>query len=338
MDPEAFSRHHLIQALMNTKFINESTWCYLNSGMTCFLWTLLHRRECALEDFGVASSVCETLMQQPRGKAVKLSELLALQPLLRQTHEKGPRDCAEFTAELLEWSACSSVDMCWERRVSMANQVMNEETGGKYQPLALDGLYELDHASPTIYDLCQLWTYGQGMRAAFTKPPCIKCISADRLMSLTRCLGHFQPIDVFSMVELPHFYGSGVDLHWSPYRVQAVICHLGSSRSGHFRAALRFDARWLLCQDNETPQVVDDLPPWCLSRSVLFWLLPITEAKQTQDSSDSEESTPPVAAPPPPDSDAVEDPEAPPRRGALSHVLQSVLDDTATRSLGFPPN
>ena len=89
----------------------------------------------------------------------------------------------------------------------------------------------------------------------------MKVIFADRLMSLTRHLGHFHPIDVHSMVELPHFYGQGLELHWAQYRIQALICHLGSSHSGHFRAVLRHDDQWLLCQDHElrhhsTPQMV----------------------------------------------------------------------------------
>ena len=173
---------------------------------------------------------------------------------------------------------------------SLSDKVVCEETGGKHQPLALDGMYELDKASPTISDLCQMWTHGHGMRAAFLQAQSIKCIFADRLMSLTRHLGHFHPIDTHSMVELPHFYGPGLDLHWSPYRIQAVICHLGSSLSGHFRAVLRYDEHWLLCQDNETPRLTKELPKWCTERSVLFWLIPVAEAmpSQTEATSDSE--------------------------------------------------
>ena len=240
----AFNRHAMIQVLLTTSFGNESNWCFLNSGMMCFLWSLLHRRSCDLGDFGKAASVCETLMNQPGGQAVQLAMMTTLRPLLQRTTETGPRDCAEFIAELLEWCNCSKVDMSWARRVSMADKVVCEETGGKHQPLALDGMYELDKTSPTISDLCQMWTHGHGMRAAFLQAQSIKCIFADRLMSLTRHLGHFHPIDMHSMVELPHFYGPGLDLHWSPYRVQAVICHLGSSLSGHFRAVLRYDEHW----------------------------------------------------------------------------------------------
>ena len=91
-------------------------------------------------------------MLQPGGQAVPLATMPALSSLLRRTVETGPRDCAEFTAELLEWCACCNVDMSWARRVSMADHVVCEETGGKCQPLALDGMYELDLASPTLYD------------------------------------------------------------------------------------------------------------------------------------------------------------------------------------------
>lgn len=52
-----------------------------------------------------------------------------------------PRDCAEITAEFLEWNNSAKVDMSWERRVSLAKSVACEELGGKYQPVALDGLY-----------------------------------------------------------------------------------------------------------------------------------------------------------------------------------------------------
>ena len=216
------------------------------------------------------------------------------------TSETGPRDCAEFTAELLSWCQCDSVDMHWERRVSTVNGAICEESGGKHHPLALDGLYELDLMHPTVTDLCQMWTYGHGMRAAFTCLPGLKCVFIDRLMQPTRYLGHFQCLDILSTTELPFFYDDGVDLQWSAFRIQSIVCHTGSSISGHFRAVLRCTEGWYICQDNEPPTFHAHLPKWCLERAVLIWMIPITDEvisdHQTQDSSSESdsESGPPV--------------------------------------------
>ena len=147
MNEERFSRQAMIQAPRTISFSNDSDWSFLNSSLMCFLWSHLHRRGCNLGGFGAAAAVCEALLLQPGGQAVPLATMPALSSLLRRTVETGPRDCAEFTAELLEWCACCNVDMSWARRVSMADHVVCEETGGKCQPLALDGMYELDLAS-----------------------------------------------------------------------------------------------------------------------------------------------------------------------------------------------
>ena len=166
------------------------------------VWTFLNHRDCARGDFGEAAAVCDTLLQQPRGKAVNLAALPELGTLLA-SRDTEPRDCAEFTAEFFEWNTSPIVDMSWERRVSMTTGVVCEELRGKCQPVALDGLYELDLSYPTITDLCHMWTYGHGMRAAFTQHQSIKCVFADRLMTPTRHLGHFKPIEVNKLAELP---------------------------------------------------------------------------------------------------------------------------------------
>ena len=142
----------------------------------------------------------------------------------------------------------------------------------------------------------------------------MKVIFADRLMSLTRHLGHFHPIDVHSMVELPHFYGQGLELHWAQYRIQALICHLGSSHTGHFPAVLRHDDQ---CSPLNSPNGA--------------WRdLPLTEVlpTQTEDSSDSDETPLPLQAQA---TSSLGDrfdgqDEAPSCQGALGQVLRSVLD------------
>ena len=242
----------------------------------------------------------------------------------------------------------------------MTTGVVCEELGGKCQPVALDGLYELDLSHPTITDLCHMWTYGHGIRAAFTQHQSIKCVFADRLMTPTRHLGHFQPIEVNQLTELPHFYDDGLDLQCSLYRIQAIVCHTGSSLAGRFRAVLKGSEGWYICQDNEVPQFTEHLPDWCLERTVLFWMLPTIAAlppeatDQIPDRSDSDhvsdqgDSTKVCPSIPTQvltqdwtneqplhadDGDPAAEDAAPPCSGALSLVLRTVLDDSAGRCL-----
>ena len=334
----------LLRTILNTSLSNDSNWCYLNSSLMSFVWTLLHRRDCDPCQMGKVSSVCHALLQQPRGEAIALATMPELHTLLMHTSETGPRDCAEFTAELLSWCQCDCVDMHWERRVSATNGVICEESGGKHQPLALDGLYELDLTHPTVTDLCQMWTYGHGMRAAFT-------CSVGIEVCFHRYLGHFQCLDSLSTTELPFFYDQGVDLQWSAFRIQSIACHTGSSISGHFRAILRSTEGWYVCQDHEPPSFFLHPPKWCLERAVLAWLIPITEAHSDSMSQDSPSGFEPepcalmpmlqVTTGQPTSSVTTEDTQEPPLSPdgapALSRVLQSVLasvlDDTTARHL-----
>ena len=76
--------------------------------------------------------------------------------------------------------------------------------------------------------------------------------------------------------------------------------------------------------------VTTQLPKWCVGRSVLFWLLPLTEVlpTQTEDSSDSDETPLPLQAQATSSlGDQFEgQDEAPSCQGAFGQVLRSVLD------------
>ncbi|CAK9056136.1 unnamed protein product [Durusdinium trenchii] len=153
-------------------------------------------------------------------------------------------------------------------------------------------------------------------------------------MQPTRYLGHFQCLDILSTTELPFFYDDGVDLQWSAFRIQSIVCHTGSSISGHFRAVLRCTEGWYICQDNEPPTFHAHLPKWCLERAVLIWMIPITDEvisdHQTQDSSSESDSE---SGPPDPQDHPVSPEGAPALSLVLQSVLESVLDDTDERWL-----
>ena len=68
----------LMPALLNMSLSNDSNWCYLNSSLMSFLWTLLHQRGCDSDRMGKVSSVCQAFLQQPRGEAIALATILCL--------------------------------------------------------------------------------------------------------------------------------------------------------------------------------------------------------------------------------------------------------------------
>ena len=140
-----------------------------------------------------------------------------------------------------------------------------------------------------------------------------------------------------------------MDLQWSAFRIQSIVCHTGSSISGHFQAILRSDDGWYVCQDHEPPSFFLHPPKWFLERAALAWLIPITEAHSNSMSQDSPSGFEPepsapmlqVTASQPTSSVTTEETQEPPLSPdgapALSRVLQSVLasvlDDTTARHL-----
>ena len=79
-------------------------------------------------------------------------------------------------------------------------------------------------------------------------------------------------------VLLPFFLRDGLGLRWLAHQVVACVAHLGDSLKGHFRALLKDpqSGKCWLCDDNQPPAHVTEVPEYMHTRGILFWLLPIS--------------------------------------------------------------
>ena len=111
----------------------------------------------------------------------------------------APRDCVEFSSELLVQLARSEAS--GGNDTAFCSNVTQEEFGGETQPLILDSICECGAEKPGLNDMIPLWTNAHGMYAGFVTPKGPKCIFVDRLLTPTPMLGCFQEISLDDLIQ-----------------------------------------------------------------------------------------------------------------------------------------
>ena len=174
--------------------------------------------------------------------------------------------------------------MTWERRFVAGRKVERSEAGSWQFPLALDCLYELDIPTPSLQQLLQPWVYAESMRSGFLSAGPLKCVYIDRLVMLTKFLGHNNVLELESELNLPFFEDDRTaEITWIPHRPVSGVVHLGSHSSGHFVTFLKAcnPDSWYEMDDEKPAKVHQVLPTWAKQRLVLVWLCPTNCALDT---------------------------------------------------------
>ena len=143
--------------------------------------------------------------------------------------------------------------------------------------MALDSLYELDVPAPSLQQLLQPWVYAESMRSGFLTAGPLKCVYIDRLVMLTKFLGHNNVLELEHEVNLPFFEDDRTaEITWIPHRPVSGVVHLGSHSSGHFVTFLKAcnPDSWYEMDDEKPAKVHQVLPTWAKQRLVLVWLCP----------------------------------------------------------------
>ena len=175
--------------------------------------------------------------------------------------------------------------MRWEKRVQTdAGVQIADVSHATHMPIS----FQFD-ATTQLLQFCDLttlatiWRQVDGMHTCLVAAsPCL-CIHIDRCVEgptgIYKCLTRLQSDDE---VFLPVFADETVAYDHVGYRVIAMMAHLGSDLSGHYRSALRVTPMvvaqtnpisWLLCDDWRTPEAVWTLPPWFENNITVVWLL-----------------------------------------------------------------
>lgn len=114
-------------------------------------------------------------------------------------------------------------------------------------------------------------------------PPCV-CLQIERFLqdadgNLFKSQCH---VDLEAEVTIPFFASSDLRLETADYVVVAGSCHLGADLAGHYRSLLKLQPgldsaqkpiKWMLTDDDLSPQTCWDVPPWFACNITMAWLI-----------------------------------------------------------------
>ena len=188
-------------------------------------------------------------------------------------------DVAEFGQWLLGRTRPKFVSCQWESLLMKQGHIEAQngtEKGHQHGPILLP-IYNLDMQTCWLQSLIDFWHDGLGVCRAVEEVRGAKLIHISRFLPETG-IKNVQCIDFSTTVRFPCYINDAEHIHFFEYEICAIVYHLGATPiTGHYRAALRCESRWLVYDDGVLPESMHTLSEQIHSNVVLLWLIP-TEA------------------------------------------------------------
>ena len=188
-------------------------------------------------------------------------------------------DVAEFGQWLLGRTRPKFVSCQWESLLMKQGHIEAQngtEKGHQHGPILLP-IYNLDLQTCSLQSLIDFWHDGLGVCRAVEEVRGAKLIHISRFLPETG-IKNVQCIDFSATVRFPCYLNDAEHIHFFEYKICAIVYHLGATPiTGHYRAALRCESRWLVYDDGVLPESMHTLSEQIHSNVVLLWLIP-TEA------------------------------------------------------------
>eukprot|EP00435_Cladocopium_sp_Y103_P014281 s3225_g3.t1 len=270
--------------------VNPGNMCYVNSFLISLSWVVL------LTDMldpqwwpGGGFELFRNLTQQsvyPLNLATFAPFTWLLGPGWTIDDLAVQQDVAEFGHWFLHRTRPFFIDCRWVARylrdVGPEELRDGAEKGALHSPIQLpihSGLCDSCQTNTpvTLQSLIDAWHDPLGL--------CRSTLQAGRtiLVEISRFLPEMrskclQQIEVTPTVRFPSFCNDEGDTHFYCYDVCAFVYHIGATpHTGHYRAALRYQQHWLVYEDSQPPEHVDQLPTSIQSNITLLWLLPSSD-------------------------------------------------------------
>ena len=202
------------------------------------------------------------------------------------SYQISQQDASEFVQAWLGRLQTSAFQMQWEKRVCMHDATHAMDSGpSSHTPICL----KFDELSAqcefcSVTSLFSTWHQVDGMTTALLHAsPCI-CAHIDRGMMdqnlcIYKCVSKLR-IDEECLV--PVFSDGSIDCEFHSYTTVALMSHLGTDGSGHYRAALKLQAtilnrvkpvQWLTTDDWRRPEATWTPPLWLHSNVTMAWMV-----------------------------------------------------------------
>ena len=147
------------------------------------------------------------------------------------------------------------------------------EKGHSHCPIMIP-LYNPALTFCTLQSLIDMWHDALGVCRAAEQAGNVLVLSISRFLPETG-LKNMQQIQIDSTVRFPYFLNDEGDVHFYLFEVCALIFHLGQSpHTGHYKAVLNCNDKWLMYDDGQIPEPLDILTADILTNVVMVWLIP----------------------------------------------------------------
>lgn len=275
-------------------FENHSgTICFANTVILCLAWLTILADGYHPQQWTTGYEMLRRVFQAEHRPV----DLMSTEPFLwlllgSWTVETLQRqqDVCEFAIYLLSLLQPKFLHCEWVTKVSLtaepANDVLASEKGHQFMPILIPYINFQDDFSQ-LQELVHLWHDSQSFCRGTTQVGKQLILMIDRYdpESLLKCQQH---IDFGNTISFPCFVDAEGNIRMDLFAISGVIFHLGQSpRSGHYRAALRYQQGWLIYDDNKIPDRVDSLPMEVHRNCTMFWLVrPTAHTVRTMEQED----------------------------------------------------
>ena len=261
-------------------FLNQTgTICFANAAVLCLAWMTL------LVD-GFHPQMWTTgfeLLRNVYQAAHRPMDLLNHNPFLwllmgswtvdRLHHQQ---DVCEFLIYPLSMMRPKFLHCEWVTKVALTatptDNLLEWEKGQQCTPILLPYINHHD-ATCQLQDLVHQWHEPQGFCRAASEVGQTLILMIDRFNPETQLKCH-QIICFGDQIAFPCFLDDQGTVSLQPFDICGVIFHLGDSpHTGHYRAALRYQKKWLIYDDHRAPDQASELPSAVLQNCTVFWLI-----------------------------------------------------------------
>ena len=226
---------------------NPGSHCYMIASAMALanLLLTLHEQMGSLRFGIVGRGLVSVLRDRPR----YLLDLPQWKLLLEPWEEiDRQHDVAEFMAFLFQQFPLTDIGS-WSARLHADEATHTVEQGRLLQPLRLVPSGVNSEIINTVQECVDRWHRDQGALHAFDAPPTFIAVQLERFAAVAgeirKTMWRCDLTSAMASIMIPVFMQGGIDVYRVPYRINAIILHLGSSvQHGHYTTLLRQNDFW----------------------------------------------------------------------------------------------
>ena len=280
-------KDHTVQlgcCLQQLSLVNNDTQCYLNASFLTVCWCHLQCRGFEAGQWPMVGDSILQMIVSGQHSPLELCSHKAMQTALHQWNQlRGPgqQDLSEFLTFFLGWLHTQRVCLTTERRIETDQGVEVADKSGVYSPILLcSELWESLEEPFPFQTVLQAWMQINGMHQALVNDSTLLCFQVCRFTNQGQADNRAFDFGI-SKYSIDRFLDDRINKVSVLYCLVALVAYTGDSVRGHYMCAVGvlYDGvlQWLICDDNQPPQLHQTLPLWMNGRISHVWLIKNSE-------------------------------------------------------------